>query len=131
MSSCSFLSISLSTTTDDEDNDEDKMTTTTSELLLQAEKLTLTNPQEAESVYKQILSTTTCPSPSLPFFFSRDKHERLAISNDDPEDQSRHLRDQETALVKLGELYRDQKCALFLVLILGRRLMRGKEMHRA
>lgn len=50
------------------------------------------NPQEAESLYKQILSNTSIP-------------------NDDPEDQSRHLREQETALVKLGELYRDQKNA--------------------
>jgi 26S proteasome regulatory subunit N6 len=62
------------------------------ELLTQAES----NPSKAEQIYKQILS-------------------------DDPINaDARVLRDKETALVKLGELYRDQKCTLLVHPMLNR-----------
>jgi len=54
----------------------------TTELLAQAAK----NSSQAEQIYQQILS------------------------NDPDNTDAQVLRDKETALVKLGELYRDQKC---------------------
>ncbi|KAF9269173.1 proteasome regulatory particle subunit [Marasmius fiardii PR-910] len=65
----------------------------TEELLAQADSASKTDNSRAESLYKQILSLPK-PSPS-------EGDERLAQT----------LRDQETALVKLGQLYRDQKNA--------------------
>ncbi|KAG6831475.1 hypothetical protein H0H92_010384 [Tricholoma furcatifolium] len=60
------------------------------ELLSQAETA---KPAQAEALYKQILTNTT----------------NIASTSDEASSQS--LREQETALVKLGELYRDQKNA--------------------
>lgn len=57
----------------------------TAELLAEAETVKAENPERGEKIYKQILDTS-----------------KSAVSPDE-------LRDQETALVKLGELYRDQK----------------------
>lgn len=57
----------------------------TAELLAEAETVRAENPKRGEEIYKQILDTS-----------------KSAVSPDE-------LRDQETALVKLGELYRDQK----------------------
>jgi 26S proteasome regulatory subunit N6 len=57
----------------------------TTDLLAKAEALKTDNPKGREDIYKQILETSK--------------------STVDPDG----LRDQETALVKLGELYRDQK----------------------
>jgi len=54
----------------------------TTELLAQAAE----NSSQAEQIYQQILS------------------------NDPDNTDAQVLRDKETALVKLGELYRDQKC---------------------
>jgi 26S proteasome regulatory subunit N6 len=57
----------------------------TADLLAEAETVAATNPKRREAIYKQILDAS-----------------KSAVNPDE-------LRDQETALVKLGELYRDQK----------------------
>lgn len=57
----------------------------TTDLLAEAEALGTGNPQRREDIYKQILEASN--------------------STVNPDE----LRDQETTLVKLGELYRDQK----------------------
>jgi 26S proteasome regulatory subunit N6 len=62
---------------------------TTKELLAQAETESKSNPQHAEQLYKKILTSAA------------------ASTSSDPDS----LRDQESALIKLGELYRDQKNA--------------------
>ncbi|KAH9035567.1 hypothetical protein EDB85DRAFT_2073424 [Lactarius pseudohatsudake] len=59
----------------------------TTDLLAEAEALGTENPQRREVIYKQILEAS-----------------KSTVNPDE-------LRDQETALVKLGELYRDQKDA--------------------
>jgi 26S proteasome regulatory subunit N6 len=59
----------------------------TADLLAEAETVGAVNPKKGEAIYKQILDTS-----------------KSAVNPDE-------LRDQETALVKLGELYRDQKNA--------------------
>ncbi|KII89171.1 hypothetical protein PLICRDRAFT_53638 [Plicaturopsis crispa FD-325 SS-3] len=65
-------------------------------LLEEAQSIAATNPTRAEQLYKEILSNTAA-----------------STSDDTPRTSERDqsLRDQETALVKLGELYRDQKNA--------------------
>jgi 26S proteasome regulatory subunit N6 len=80
------------------------------ELLSQAEKCSSSNPTQAEDLYKKILHNTSGKSRllaliNLPIF------ETASTSKEPPrdEDQAQNLRDQEIALVKLGELYRDQK----------------------
>jgi len=65
----------------------------TAQLLKEAESVAKTDSKRAESLYKQILSSSFKPSPS-----------------EDGQQQAQTLRDQETALVNLGQLYRDQKC---------------------
>ncbi|CAA7266757.1 unnamed protein product [Cyclocybe aegerita] len=67
-----------------------------SQLLGNAQASASSNPKEAERLYKQILSTTSGLTSKEP------------PKNDE---QVQNLRDQEVALVKLGELYRDQKNA--------------------
>jgi 26S proteasome regulatory subunit N6 len=57
----------------------------TADLLAEAETVAATNPKKGEAIYKQILDAS-----------------KSTVNPD-------QLRDQETALVKLGELYRDQK----------------------
>jgi len=57
----------------------------TAELLAGAEAVSAKNPKRGEAIYKQILDAS-----------------KSTVNPDE-------LRDQETALVKLGELYRDQK----------------------
>lgn len=57
----------------------------TADLLAEAETLGVGNPKKREAIYKKILEASK--------------------SAENPDE----LRDQETALVKLGELYRDQK----------------------
>lgn len=57
----------------------------TANLLAEAEALGVENPERQEVIYKQILEAS-----------------KSTVNPDE-------LRDQETALVKLGELYRDQK----------------------
>ena len=57
----------------------------TTDLLAEAEALGTANPQRREETYKEILEAS-----------------KSTVNPDE-------LRDQETALVKLGELYRDQK----------------------
>ncbi|KAI0086262.1 PCI-domain-containing protein [Irpex rosettiformis] len=64
-------------------------TSTTEELLAQAEAAHTSDPKRAEAIYTQILESA-----------SSSKTENTVS-----------LRDQETALVKLGELYRDQQNA--------------------
>ncbi|KAG5725428.1 putative 26S proteasome regulatory subunit rpn6 [Termitomyces sp. T112] len=68
---------------------------TPAELLTQAEAAVTTNPAHAEALYKQILN------------------EAAASASDElrNEESAQSLREQETALLKLGELYRDQKNA--------------------
>ncbi|KAF8343361.1 PCI-domain-containing protein [Amanita rubescens] len=68
----------------------------TRQLLAQAESLKSTDWKKSEALYKQILNDTVA--------FTSEDASRDA-------EQSQGLRDQETALVKLGELYRDQKNA--------------------
>jgi 26S proteasome regulatory subunit N6 len=57
----------------------------TAELLAEAGAVSAENPKKGEKIYKQILNAS-----------------KSTVNPDE-------LRDQETALVKLGELYRDQK----------------------
>jgi 26S proteasome regulatory subunit N6 len=57
----------------------------TADLLAEAGSLGSENPERREEIYKQILDAA-----------------KTTVNPDE-------LRDQETALVKLGELYRDQK----------------------
>lgn len=64
-------------------------TSSASTLLKEAASARSTNPKRAEQLYKQILETTA-----------------KGVTQGD-RDQS--LRDQEEAMIKLGELYRDQK----------------------
>ncbi|KAF4612765.1 hypothetical protein D9613_011899 [Agrocybe pediades] len=68
------------------------------DLLAKAEAASASNPKEAEKLYKQILAATSS-STSNTNEPARD------------EEQAQGLRDQEVALVKLGELYRDHKNA--------------------
>lgn len=63
---------------------------TSAELLAEAVSASKSDSKRSESLYKQILSST---KPST--------HENSQ--------QTQTLRDQETALVNLGQLYRDQK----------------------
>ncbi|KAF9034623.1 hypothetical protein BJ165DRAFT_1512645 [Panaeolus papilionaceus] len=70
-------------------------TSTIKEQLEKAQSLASSNPKEAEKIYKAILSSTATTSKE--------------INTDD--DQAQNVRDQEVALVKLGELYRDQNNA--------------------
>jgi 26S proteasome regulatory subunit N6 len=64
---------------------------TTDQLLTEADAASKTDIKRAEALYKQILAT--------PKLSPNEGEERLAQT----------LRDQETALVNLGQLYRDQK----------------------
>ncbi|KAF8967234.1 PCI domain-containing protein [Flammula alnicola] len=66
------------------------------QLLTKAQESASSNPAEAEKIYKQILSNTTA-----------------STSKEPPrgDDHVQGLRDQEVALLKLGELYRDQRNA--------------------
>jgi len=57
----------------------------TADLLAEAKTLGVKNPKRREAIYKQILEAS-----------------KSTVNPDE-------LRDQETALVKLGELYRDEK----------------------
>ena len=57
----------------------------TADLLAEAETVRVVDPKKGEAIYKQILNAS-----------------KSTVNPDE-------LRDQETALVKLGELYRDQK----------------------
>ena len=67
-----------------------------------------TTPQQAEKIYQEVLSRRTA-SPSLQAASSLF----LAATppNITPEAHAQILREQETALLKLGTLYRDQQCA--------------------
>jgi 26S proteasome regulatory subunit N6 len=62
-----------------------RIMSSTADLLAEAEALGGENPKRREAIYKQILDAS-----------------KSTLNPDE-------LRDQETALVKLGELYRDQK----------------------
>ena len=66
-------------------------TSSATALLKEAETLRSTNPKRAEQLYKQILEATANGVSQV--------------------DREQSLRDQEQALIKLGELYRDQKWA--------------------
>ncbi|KAG1839176.1 PCI-domain-containing protein [Suillus tomentosus] len=81
----------------------------TQDLLKQAADLTSSNPKRAEELYKQILNSTASTSKGS------------AINAD----KEQSLRDQELALIKLAELYRDQKDAsgLAQVITLSRSFM--------
>ena len=57
----------------------------TADLLAEAETVGVVDPKKGEAIYRQILNAS-----------------KSTVNPDE-------LRDQETALVKLGELYRDQK----------------------
>lgn len=81
----------------------------TQDLLKQAADLTSSSPKRAEELYKQILNSTASTSKGS------------AINAD----KEQSLRDQELALIKLAELYRDQKDAsgLAQVITLSRSFM--------
>ncbi|OJA14274.1 hypothetical protein AZE42_08830 [Rhizopogon vesiculosus] len=83
--------------------------TSTVGLLKQAEDLAPSNPKRAEELYKQILNSTV----------STSNGSTVNI------DKEQSLRDQESALIKLAELYRDQKDAsgLAQVITLSRAFM--------
>ncbi|KAG2121942.1 proteasome regulatory particle subunit [Suillus clintonianus] len=83
--------------------------TSTQDLLKQAADIASSNPKRAEELYKQILDTTASTSNG-------------SAANTDKEQS---LRDQESALIKLAELYRDQKDAsgLAQVITLSRSFM--------
>ncbi|KAA1479492.1 proteasome regulatory particle subunit [Dentipellis sp. KUC8613] len=80
----------------------------TEELLKEAETSAASNPKRAEAIYKDILSAASASS-----------------QQDLSEERDQAVRHQETALVKLGELYRDQKNAQGLaeVITLSRSFM--------
>ncbi|KIM74391.1 hypothetical protein PILCRDRAFT_80113 [Piloderma croceum F 1598] len=86
------------------------MSSTTKALLAEAEASAQPNPSRAEQLYKQILDTTSASTNA---------------NAPQTGDKEQSLRDQETALVKLGELYRDQKNAQGLaeVITLSRAFM--------
>jgi len=65
----------------------------TGDLLKEAQSIASASPQRAEVIYKEILGAN---APS---------------STGSPEVHEQAVRNQEIALVKLGELYRDQKYA--------------------
>lgn len=65
---------------------------TTQQLLEEAQSAALTDTKRAEAIYKGILSAAA-----------------TTASNHVSEERDQSLRDQETALVKLGELYRDNQ----------------------
>ncbi|KAG1827642.1 PCI-domain-containing protein [Suillus subaureus] len=81
----------------------------TQDLLKQAADLASSNPKRAEELYKQILDSTASTSNGS------------AVNAD----KEQSLRDQESALIKLAELYRDQKDAsgLAQVITLSRSFM--------
>lgn len=83
--------------------------TSTEDLLKQAADLASSNPKRAEELYKQILDSTASTSNGS------------AVNAD----KEQSLRDQESALIKLAELYRDQKDAsgLAQVITLSRSFM--------
>jgi 26S proteasome regulatory subunit N6 len=82
----------------------------TQELLRQAEDLAPSNPKRAEDLYKQILDSTGVfghyTSWLLVLIMQPASTSNGSIVNGDKEQS---LRDQESALIKLAELYRDQK----------------------
>ncbi|KAF5317785.1 hypothetical protein D9619_012521 [Psilocybe cf. subviscida] len=71
------------------------------DLLTQAASVSKTQPAKAEAIYKQILASASAPP-----------------AKDVPDAQAQDLRDQEVALVKLGELYRDTKNAKGLAAVI-------------
>lgn len=72
----------------------------TAELLTQAQSLSKTDPKRAEQIFRDILNAS-----------GND-----AVAGSDDVSKERALKNQETALVKLGELYRDQKCVIISTL---------------
>lgn len=91
--------------------DSKATTMTTRQLLAQAESLKSTDWKKSEVLYKQILQDTGQSLLPLAFHLIQTFFIVAFTSEDASRDaeQSQGLRDQETALVKLGELYRDQK----------------------
>lgn len=80
------------------------------ELLSQAEKCASSNPKQAEDLYKKILHNTSGKSSlHLGDRFTKSKTASTAKEPPRDEEQAQNLRDQEIALVRLGELYRNQK----------------------
>lgn len=81
------------------------------ELLQEAESSITKDPQHAERLYKQILDNSTGVFSAIASMSSTvSSHIASAGAAQMVENaQSQNLRDQETALLKLGELYRDQK----------------------
>ena len=69
------------------------------ELLKEAEATQKTNPKQAELLYRRILETSAQAQGSVA-------------------EREQNLRDQETALINLGKLHRDNKCAYMSVHIL-------------
>ena len=93
--------------------------------LLEAEACASTDPRKAEGLYKQILGgmgagrwyilAFVCPLVEQAINLSVSNLASTTIDPQHPptdETQAQILRDQEVALVKLGDLYRDQKYVL-------------------
>jgi hypothetical protein len=74
-------------------------------LIEQANAALPTDPRRAEKIYNQILQSSPCKTCRIAINHGLTL---LPPAASDPE----LLRDQETALVKLGELYRDEKLVL-------------------
>jgi 26S proteasome regulatory subunit N6 len=70
----------------------------TVDLLSEAQTLSKTDPKRAEQIFRDILNASG--------------NDAVAGADDASKEQA--LRNQEIALVKLGELYRDQKCFIIL-----------------
>jgi 26S proteasome regulatory subunit N6 len=83
-------------------------TLTTAEDLEQANKIAPTDPTKAEELYHRILSHQTSKYGYLSITVSTNVCLLQPVHTDEPADEDA-LRDQETALVKLGALYRDHK----------------------
>jgi 26S proteasome regulatory subunit N6 len=79
----------------------------TQELLAQAKSAASSNPKKAEEIYKQILSDKA-GKPIDVLFLTNQADSFLASSSRETRDEQ-IIKEQETALVSLGELYRDQK----------------------
>lgn len=62
------------------------------DMLKEAEASQKTNPKQAELLYRRILETSAQAQGSMA-------------------EREQNLRDQETALINLGKLFRDNKCA--------------------
>ena len=78
----------------------------TAKLITEADAVIKTDPRKAEGLYKQVLAAPKRQSLlSVGNWTRTDSISYAIVASEEA------LRDQEAALVKLGYLYRDEKCA--------------------